>query len=86
MKKIILAAALTFSLATSSCLGPNNAFNNLHHWNENMSDNKWGNEAVFVVLNVIPVYALFYVGDIIIFNSIEFWGGDNPIEPSHPMK
>jgi hypothetical protein len=33
------------------------------------------------VLTIIPVYGIAYLGDIIIFNSIEFWGGENPISP-----
>lgn len=82
MKKSLLAAAFALSLFGASCLGPNNAFNNLHHWNMKVTDNKWGNEGIFLVLNIIPVYGLFYFGDIVIFNSIEFWGGTNPVEAS----
>ncbi len=82
MKKLFLGACLALSLTTAGCLGPNNAFNNLHHWNKNVSDSKWINELVFLGLNIIPVYGIFYWGDIIIFNSIEFWGGENPIKPS----
>lgn len=81
MKKTFLAAALALTLATS-CLGPNNAFNGLNNWNHKVTDNKWANEGIFLVLNIIPVYGLFYLGDIVIFNSIEFWGGKNPIEKS----
>jgi hypothetical protein len=82
MKKMLVGAALALSLATAGCLGPNNAFNNLNRWNHKVTDSKWGNEGIFLVLTIIPVYTLFYWGDIIIFNSIEFWGGENPIEPN----
>lgn len=82
MKKSVLAAALALTVMSSSCLGPDNAFNNLHAWNEKVTDNKWANEGIFLVLNIIPVYGLFYFGDVVIFNSIEFWGGENPIKPS----
>ena len=81
MKKSLLAIALTLSLVGSSCLGPNNAFNNLHAWNEKATDGKWGNELIFAAFTIIPVYGFFYMGDILIFNSIEFWGGKNPIDP-----
>jgi hypothetical protein len=81
MKRSVLAAALTLGLFSSSCLGPNNAFDGLHHWNKNVSENKWGNEAIFVAFTIIPVYAIAYLGDILIFNSIEWWGGENPIDP-----
>ncbi len=81
MKKATLALSLTVATLTAGCLGPNNAFNNLHHWNKSATDNKWGNELIFLALNVIPVYGLAYLGDVVIFNSVEFWGGDNPITP-----
>jgi Domain of unknown function (DUF3332) len=81
MKKTILGAALALGLLGSSCLGPNNAFDSLHHWNKGVTDSKWANEGIFVVLTIIPVYGVAYLGDIIIFNSIEFWGGENPISP-----
>jgi len=81
MKKTILGAALALGLLGSSCLGPNNAFDSLHHWNKHVTDSKWGNEGIFVLLTIIPVYGVAYLGDIIIFNSIEFWGGENPISP-----
>ncbi len=84
MKKTILAAGLALGL-TASCLGPNNAFNNLNDWNRDVTDSKWLNEGIFLVLHIVPVYGLFYLGDIVIFNSIEFWGGDNPIQPASSM-
>jgi len=80
MKKSLLAAALALTMLGTSCLGPNNAFNNLNRWNQKVTDSKWANEGIFLVLNIIPVYGLWYYGDILIFNSIEFWGGENPIK------
>jgi maltose-binding protein MalE len=82
MKKMILGTALALGLTMTSCLGPNNAFNNLTHWNKKVTDSKWGNEAIFLGLNIVFVYPLFLWGDYLIFNSIEFWGGENPIQPS----
>lgn len=81
MKKKLVAGLLGLSLLTTSCLGPNNAFDGLTHWNRNMHESKWVNELVFIGLNIIPVYGIAYLGDIVIFNSIEFWGGENPISP-----
>ena len=78
-KKPLVAALLSLALF-SSCLGPNKLFNKLHDWNETATDERWANEGIFVVLNVIPVYGVCYLGDIIIFNSIEWWGGTNPID------
>jgi len=81
MKKTLLGAALGLSLLATSCLGPNNAFNSLNHWNDTVTESKWANEGIFLVLNIIPVYGIAYLGDILIFNSIEFWGGENPVSP-----
>lgn len=79
MKKPIIAMALAASLLSSSCLGSFQAFNNLKEWNQGVSDSKWVNNLIFWGLNIVPVYALFLVGDALIFNVIEFWSGSNPI-------
>tara|TARA_R110002020_G_scaffold63170_2_gene168759 strand:+ start:135865 stop:136392 length:528 start_codon:yes stop_codon:yes gene_type:complete len=60
-------------------LGSFSAFNNLKDWNQEISDSKFVNNLVFWGLNIIPVYGLFFIGDAIIFNVIEFWSGSNPI-------
>ena len=84
MKKSLLAGALALSLFGSSCMGPNNLFEGLHSWNSRATDGKWGNELIFAAFTIIPVYGFAYLGDIIIFNSIEFWGGKNPIDTPQP--
>jgi hypothetical protein len=76
----LLAAVLATGLLGASCLGPNKAFNKLNDWNQKVTENKWANEAVFIVLNIVPVYGFAYLADIIVFNSIEFWGGTNPMD------
>jgi len=79
MKKALVAAVLSLGLF-SSCLGPNKLWNRLHDWNEKATDNRWGNEAIFLVLTIIPVYGVTYAIDIIVLNSIEWWSGENPME------
>lgn len=82
MKKfttLFVALAILFTSTISSCIGSFSAFNNLKDWNQEVTDNKFVNELVFLALNIIPVYGLFLVGDMIVFNLIEFWTGDNPI-------
>ena len=76
MKKTLLGCALAISLFGTSCLGPNQTFNKLHDWNKTVTSSKWGNEVVFLGLNIIPVYGLCYLADIVVFNSIEFWHGE----------
>ncbi|WP_281541505.1 DUF3332 domain-containing protein [Maribacter aestuarii] len=79
MKKSIICVAMASSLLFTSCLGSFSAFNNLKEWNQNISDSKFVNNLVFWGLNIIPVYGLFFLGDTVIFNVIEFWSGSNPI-------
>jgi len=74
-KKLFLAAALAATL--TSCLGPNKTFNDLNDWNDQVTENEWANEAVFIGLNIVPVYSLAYLADVVVFNSIEFWDGEN---------
>ena len=67
--------------------GPNNALNRLNNWNSELSDSKFLNELAFLGLNIIPVYSLWYAGDLLIFNSWEFWTGKNLIDaPSSGFK
>jgi len=74
-KKAILAALLAVGMF-SSCLGPNRLFNQLHDWNKEATENKWANEGIFLVCNIVPVYAVAYLADIVVTNSIEWWDGE----------
>ncbi|MEM7233721.1 MAG: DUF3332 family protein [Planctomycetota bacterium] len=76
----ILVAALTFSLMTSGCYGPFRLTKKVHSWNASVSEDKWVQELVFLGLIFLPVYSFASLGDAVVFNSIEFWTGDNPID------
>jgi len=81
MKKPRIAAlALLAALSATSCIGPNEAFNSLHSWNEEITEDKWARAGIHVAFWVVPAYPLCLLGDILVFNSIEFWGGQNPIK------
>jgi len=71
---------LALSLFVSGCYGPFNLTRRLHHWNGQVGS-KWENEFVFLVLAWLPVYGLATLGDALIFNSMEFWTGKNPVDP-----
>ena len=73
---IVLAARLFMS----GCYGPFNLTRQLHRWNGQVGD-KYVNELVFLALTILPlpVYGVAVLGDMIIFNSIEFWTGRNPV-------
>ncbi len=51
----------------------------MQDWNADATNNKFVNQGISFAFWWIPVYGLSLLGDIIIFNSIEFWTGTNPI-------
>jgi hypothetical protein len=86
MKKLsALCLTALLALPTIGCLGPNNAFNSVNSWNSRATDSKWWNELIAVGFWIIPVYPLCLTGDVLIFNSIEFWGGENIISDPKPF-
>ena len=66
-------------LMLSGCFGPFSLTRKLWRWNNTVSDNKWVREAIFLLCTYVPVYGVVGLGDALIFNSIEFWTGNNPI-------
>ena len=72
---------LALSLFVSGCYGPFNLTRRLYRWNGQASNEKWGKEIVFLVLALTPVYSLTTLADAIVFNSLEFWTGNNPVDP-----
>lgn len=77
----IIAVMLAVGLATGGCYGPFQLTRNLHKWNGQVGS-KWANEATFIVLAWLPIYGIATLADALVFNAIEFWGGENPIKPS----
>ena len=83
MKKTILAIACSATLFGTSCIGPNNAFNAVQNWNAKLTNIRLVNEGIYLVAWIIPAYPLIWASDQLIWNSVQFWGGENPI-PSPP--
>ncbi len=86
MKKRNLAIALVFLISVMSfqgCIGGRNGFvvtQKLYTWNKGVTKNKFVNEVIFLVLNIIPVYTVCAVlVDGIVLNSVDFWSGSNPL-------
>ena len=76
-KSVILA--MVGAIVMSSCIGSFQLWNNVKDWNSGISSSKFINEVIFIALNIVPVYEICYLADVLVFNSIEFWTGDNPI-------
>ncbi len=45
-------------------------------------NDKWMKEFVFFGMIVVPVYMFSALLDAFIFNSLQFWSGNNPIQVS----
>jgi len=85
MKKVLVsllaACVLTVStVSTTGCIGSFTAFSKLGKWNKRITNNKFINWIIFVLLWApIPAYELALAADSLIFNSLEFWTGSSPI-------
>lgn len=77
-KTLAMALVLCAGLMASSCIGSFGLFNRTVKWNQNIG-NKFANELVFLALNIVPVYEVCYLADVLVINSIEFWSGNNPM-------
>ena len=74
-----ICALLCGSMMFSSCIGSFALFNTVKDWNENLTDNKFINEVVYLAMCIVPIYEICYFVDNVVFNSIEFWTGENPV-------
>lgn len=75
---VAIVTALSASMVSTSCIGSFSLTNKLLSWN-NTIDNKFINELVFFAFWIIPVYEVSALADVLVFNSIEFWSGNNPV-------
>lgn len=73
-----IGLSLAAALATSGCYGPFRLTKRLHAWNGQVGE-KWVQEAVFLGMVLLPVYAFASLADAVVFNSLEFWGKQNPM-------
>ena len=81
MKKInvtVVAWLLLGSLTMSSCIGSFTLFNKFAKWETQMTSNKYVNAIVGFIITPF-VGSVCLLGDALLFNTIEFWSGSNPI-------
>ncbi len=90
MHKTVRAAIGAMAVASilasaTSCYGPFNLTRTVHKWNGTVKGSgevsaKWMKEIIFLALVIVPVYQVSTLADALVFNSIEFWTGENPIK------
>jgi Domain of unknown function (DUF3332) len=88
VKRVSLALALLSVLSGSvstGCMGTAGLSGKLKKFNLEATENRWGREGIFFVLNVVWIYRICTILDLFIFNSIEFWSGTNPLNGKSPM-
>lgn len=80
MKKYFKTVAMCLAAAVlmSSCIGSFGLTNKLKNWNDGLGS-KFVNEAVFLVLHIVPVYEVAILADALVLNSIEFWTGSSAL-------
>lgn len=78
-RAIVIALIGSTGVMMTGCYGPFRLTSKLHNWNGQVSQKKFVNELLFLAMCIIPAYEICILGDGLIFNSIEWWGGKNPI-------
>ena len=76
---VAMAMVGVASVTFTGCFGSFELAQKLHNWNSSVSEKKFVNELVFLGLWILPVYEFAVLGDLLIFNTIEFWGGEDPL-------
>nr|WP_190339878.1 DUF3332 domain-containing protein [Vibrio sp. S11_S32] len=79
--KVAVIAALSVS-TLSGCMGQMGVTGLVGKANLMAVDNRYAREGLFLLMS--PVYGIASIGDLFIFNAIEFWTGKNVITGKSP--
>ena len=80
MKKFIATLVLV-CFTSMGCTGSFTLTKKVYNWHRSQSD-KWSDEFGFLVCALLPIYGISTFADALVFNSIEFWTGKNPVQES----
>lgn len=85
VKSLVLGGSLAALAFLPGCLGSSAGASSSFclvrknlKMNREITDNKWINEILFIIPGYL-VHGIATFRDVIIFNSFEFWTGENPI-------
>jgi hypothetical protein len=76
-KLVVLSTVGCLGLA--GCYGQFALTRKIYNWNGRATANRFANSVILWALIIIPVYELATLGDFLIFNTIEFYSGSNPV-------
>jgi len=81
MRRTVAALVLVgfLPLATTGCFGTFQLTRKIYQFNKEVSPDKWIRELAFLVMLILPVYGFATLFDAVLFNSVEFWTGKNPV-------
>ena len=86
IKKMMRTIAVILTLMIlSGCMGHSALTSKVLRWNLETAESRWGREGVFLGLWITLVYPICAVLDLLIFNSIEFWTGENSLNGKSPV-
>jgi hypothetical protein len=74
---LFLVVILAFGIFVS-CYGSYVLFHKIYKWNGTIGD-KWVKSLLHIVLWIVPVYEVCLLVDFLVFNTLEFWTGKNPL-------
>jgi len=76
--KKTMAILLLVCFVSTGCTGSFNLTRKVYNMHRSQED-KWMDEVVFLVCILVPIYGISTFADAVIFNSVEFWTGENPV-------
>lgn len=75
----VLVLVCFIPVASTACYGKFQLVRKVYRVNADIDPDKWVQWFAFIVLSVVPIYALALSIDLAFANSVEFWTGSNPI-------
>ena len=81
MKRMIAALVLMgfLPVVSTGCFGGFQLTRKVYQFNREVSPDKWVREVAFLAMAIFPVYGAATFLDAVVFNSVEFWTGSNPV-------
>jgi len=85
MRRILAVVVLVALIpAAGGCFGRFELTRKLYGFNQGVSDDRWVRWLVFLGMAVFPIYEWGFLIDAVFANSVEFWGGRNPLAAAEP--
>ena len=75
----MVAGMLAAAVLSGGCYGPFELTKKIYKWNGGVSNDRWAVEIVFLIAAILPIYEFAGLADAVVFNSVEFWTGENPL-------